>query len=46
LNMDDAGDTAPAAAMAMLIFFSALGVKLVYSLVTYGLTKKTQAWRG
>ncbi|MFC3153345.1 putative 2-aminoethylphosphonate ABC transporter permease subunit [Litoribrevibacter euphylliae] len=45
LNMDDAGDTAPAAAMAMLIFVSALGVKLLYSLVSQLIISKTQSWR-
>lgn len=45
LNMDDAGDTAPAAAMAMLIFVSALGVKLLYSLISQVIISKTQTWR-
>ncbi len=45
LNMDDAGDTAPAAAMAMLIFVSALAVKLLYSLISQWLISRTQGWR-
>jgi iron(III) transport system permease protein len=45
LNMDDAGDTAPAAAMAMLIFVSALAVKLLHSGVSLLIIKKTQGWR-
>ncbi|GAA3917408.1 putative 2-aminoethylphosphonate ABC transporter permease subunit [Litoribacillus peritrichatus] len=45
LNMDDAGDTAPAAAMAMMIFISALAVKLLYSSFSYLLLKRTDKWR-
>ena len=45
LNMDDAGDTAPAAAMGMMIIFTAAGVRLIHSLLTRGLARKTQAWR-
>jgi iron(III) transport system permease protein len=45
LNMDDAGDTAPSAAMAMTIFFAALIVRVVYSKVIRGLLFRTQAWR-
>jgi iron(III) transport system permease protein len=45
LNMDDAGDTAPSAAMAMTIFFAALTVRVVYSNVIRGLLFRTQAWR-
>jgi len=45
LNMDDAGDTAPAAAMGMLIVGTAAGVRLVHALLSRGLLRKTQAWR-
>ncbi|MFO1036287.1 MAG: putative 2-aminoethylphosphonate ABC transporter permease subunit [Geminicoccaceae bacterium] len=45
LNMDDAGDVAPAAAMAMMIFFTSALVRLVYLLVTGGLLSRAQAWR-
>jgi len=45
LNMDDAGDTAPAAAMGMMIVLTAAGVRLIHSLLTRGLARKTQAWR-
>lgn len=45
LNMDDVGDTAPAAAMAMMIFVTALGVRTVYTLLTRKLLQTTQAWR-
>jgi len=45
LNMDDAGDVAPAAAMAMMIFLTTAGVRLLYGLVTSGLLARTQRWR-
>ncbi|MBT5297915.1 MAG: putative 2-aminoethylphosphonate ABC transporter permease subunit [Rhodospirillaceae bacterium] len=45
LNMDDAGDTAPAAAMGMLIVGTAAGVRLVHMLLSHGLLRRTQAWR-
>ncbi len=45
VNMDDAGDTAPAAAMSMLLFFTGIGVRLLYELVTRGLKQRTQVWR-
>jgi iron(III) transport system permease protein len=46
MNMDDAGDIAPAAAMAMMIAYTCAGVRILYSALTYGLNKSTQAWRG
>ena len=45
LNMDDAGDTAPAAAMGMLIVGTAAGVRLVHAILSRGLLRRTQAWR-
>ncbi|MFN4089170.1 MAG: putative 2-aminoethylphosphonate ABC transporter permease subunit [Alphaproteobacteria bacterium] len=45
LNMDDAGDIAPAAAMAMMIFYTSAGVRIVYTLVTGRLMLRTQRWR-
>jgi iron(III) transport system permease protein len=45
LNMDDAGDVAPAAAMAMTIFFAATLVRIVYTLLAKGVLTRTQAWR-
>lgn len=45
LNMDDAGDIAPAAAMAMTIFFAATFVRVVYSILVRGMIVRTQAWR-
>jgi iron(III) transport system permease protein len=43
--MDDAGDVAPAAAMAMMIFLTAGAVRILYGLATMGLLERTQAWR-
>jgi len=45
LNMDDAGDVAPAAAMAMTIFFTAMGARLLYAALTRGVLASSQAWR-
>jgi iron(III) transport system permease protein len=45
LNMDDAGDIAPAAAMAMMIFYTSAGVRVVYALATRTLVRRTQSWR-
>jgi iron(III) transport system permease protein len=44
LLMDDAGDTAQAAAMSVLIIGVGLGVRLVYALLMRGVTRRTQAW--
>ena len=45
LNMDDAGDVAPAAAMAMMIFMTSAVVRVAYTLLTRGWLRHTQAWR-
>jgi iron(III) transport system permease protein len=45
LNMDDAGDTAPAAAMATLIVVSCLAVTLLLSGAGWWLNRRAQAWR-
>jgi len=45
LNMDDAGDVAPAAAMAMMIFLTSAVVRIAYVLVTRGYLARSQAWR-
>ena len=45
LNMDDAGDIAPATAMGMMIFCTAASVRLVHFLVSRLLQRRTQAWR-
>ena len=45
LNMDDAGDIAPAAAMGMLIFYTNAGVKIVHALLSGLVLARTQVWR-
>ncbi len=45
LNMDDAGDIAPAAAMGMMIFYTNAAVRLLHAGLTRGLHRRTQAWR-
>jgi iron(III) transport system permease protein len=45
LNMDDQGDIAPAAAMAMMIFYTSAGVRILHGVLTRGLHRRTQAWR-
>lgn len=44
VNMEDAGEVAPAAAMSALIVLTSLVVKSVYSLATISLRRRTQAW--
>ncbi len=45
LNMDDAGDIAPAAAMCVMILLACASVRLVHAILTHGLHRRTQAWR-
>ena len=45
LNMDDAGDIAPAAAMGMMIFYTNAVARLIHVAISKGLLKRTQAWR-
>jgi len=45
LNLDEAGEIGPAAAMATLIVMSSTVVCLLYALVTRVLLTRTQAWR-
>jgi len=45
LNLDEAGDTGPAAAMAVLIAATSAVVTLLYMLVGRLVDKRTQAWR-
>lgn len=45
LNMDDAGDTAPAAAMAVLIFVTAATVRAGFALASRAVLARTQRWR-
>lgn len=44
-NMDDAGDTAPACAMSILIVVANLAVRMAYSFLTKGIQRKSMAWR-
>jgi iron(III) transport system permease protein len=44
VNMDDAGDTAAAAAMSVLVIATSVGVRLLYALATRRLKRTTQAW--
>jgi iron(III) transport system permease protein len=45
LNMDDAGDVAPAAAMGMMIFYTNAVARLIHIAISKGVLKRTQAWR-
>lgn len=45
LNMDDAGDVAPAAAMGMMIFYTNVAARLIHAGVSRSLLARTQAWR-
>jgi iron(III) transport system permease protein len=45
MHMDENGKTSSAAAMAMLIFVTSAGVKLVHVLASAGIDRLTQAWR-
>jgi iron(III) transport system permease protein len=45
LNMDDAGDIAPAAAMGMMIFYTNVAARFVHALISRVLLGRTQAWR-
>ncbi|NCF36598.1 MAG: putative 2-aminoethylphosphonate ABC transporter permease subunit [Gammaproteobacteria bacterium] len=45
LNMDDAGDIAPAAAMGMMIFYTNVAARLIHTFVSRNLVRRTQAWR-
>ena len=45
INMDYAGDTAPAAAMCMLIVFANVIVRSLAELVSRRFKRKTQGWR-
>ncbi|WP_373501260.1 putative 2-aminoethylphosphonate ABC transporter permease subunit [Desulfococcus sp.] len=43
-NMDDAGDTAAACAMSILVILTNLLVRLFYGWMTRGIKKRSQAW--
>ncbi|WP_082429445.1 putative 2-aminoethylphosphonate ABC transporter permease subunit [Pseudanabaena sp. 'Roaring Creek'] len=44
VNMDDAGDVAPAAAMSTILVLTSMGVRMLYLLLTRGLYQRTQTW--
>lgn len=45
VNMTDAGDTAPAAAMSIIIVLTNIIVRVVYEFATKKIRKRTQAWQ-
>jgi len=45
VNLDDAGDTAAAAAMSVLVIAACLTVRILYFWITRPLHRRTQAWR-
>jgi iron(III) transport system permease protein len=45
LNMDDTGEIASAAAMAMMIFYTNVGARGLHLLLARWLERRTQAWR-
>ena len=45
LNMDDAGDIAPAAAMAMMIVYTSAVFRILHALLARILQGRTQVWR-
>ena len=45
LNMDDAGDIAPAAAMGMMIFYANVTARIIHYFLSKRIYAKTQAWR-
>jgi iron(III) transport system permease protein len=45
LNMDDTGEIASAAAMAMMIFYTNVGVRTLQAALARQLERRTQIWR-
>ena len=45
LNMDDAGDVAPAAAMCVMIVFVSATVRIFHAIFTRGMARRSQLWR-
>ncbi len=45
MSLEEAGGTAPAAAMAMVIFFTCVAAKLIHGALHYGLSHSTSRWR-
>jgi iron(III) transport system permease protein len=44
--MDDTGDIGAACAMALMIVYTSIGVKLAQTLISKWLFRRNQAWRG
>ncbi len=45
LNMDDAGDIAPAAAMGMMIFYTNAAARIIHALASRRILQRSEAWR-
>ena len=45
IDLDDAGQTAAAAAMAMMIFYTNIGARTLHALASRGIERRTQTWR-
>ena len=45
LNMDDTGEIASAAAIAMMIFYTNVGARVLHLILARWLERRTQAWR-
>ena len=45
IHLDEQGDVAAAAAMAMLIVYVSVLVRITHAIITKGILRKTQAWR-
>jgi len=45
LNMDDAGDVAPAAAMCVMIVFVSATVRIFHAIFKRGMARRSQLWR-
>ena len=45
LNMDDAGDIAPAAAMALMIVYTSAFFRVLHALFARFINSRTQVWR-
>jgi iron(III) transport system permease protein len=45
LNMDDTGEIASAAAMAMMIFYTCVAARVLHLALARGIERRTQAWR-
>jgi iron(III) transport system permease protein len=45
VNMDDAGDTAAAAAMSMLVILASVAIRMVYHFISKNVLQRTQAWK-